>query len=52
MHRQCPAIDEIVTHVTKEPAETQFTAEDGVDHMVWPVTDPTTVQEIRRAYAR
>lgn len=52
MHRKCTAIDEIVAHITGGPAETRFIAEDGVEHMVWPVTDSASIAEIRRAFAR
>ena len=52
MYKPNESLDEIVTRATSSPAETSFTAPDGIEHMVWPVSDEPTVAAIRRAFER
>ena len=52
MYKPHEGLDEIVTHVTRtRAAETSFVAEDdGIEHLVWPISDEPTVSAIRRAF--
>jgi uncharacterized protein (DUF1015 family) len=36
--------------VIAAPPETEFVAEDGIGHKVWPVKDPFVVRDLQRAF--
>lgn len=51
-YRSRDTIDGIVDRVTAEtPALYDFTAEDGIAHKVWKISDSTDVENIERAFA-
>ncbi len=54
MYKPKEALDEIVRRVTTSTApETSFVAaDDGIEHMVWPISDEPTVTAIREAFER
>lgn len=54
MYKRKEALDEIVTRVTTSTApETSFVAgDDGIEHLVWPISDEGTVAAIREAFER
>lgn len=54
MYKPSDTLDEIVTKVTTSTApETSFVAsDDGIEHLVWPISDEETVSAIRRAFER
>ena len=42
-YRQHPRVDELINKITATPAEVNITADDGVSHTLWPVSDPAVV---------
>ncbi|CAM9597817.1 unnamed protein product, partial [Phaeothamnion confervicola] len=48
-YRDSPEVDEIVQALTSVPPETGFTADDGIEHFVWPVRDPRDLHRLGRA---
>lgn len=45
-YRQHPLVDELINKITATPAEVNITADDGVSHTLWPVSDPAVVNSI------
>ncbi len=45
-YRQHPRVDELINKITATPAEVNITADDGVSHTLWPVSDPAVVNSI------
>jgi uncharacterized protein (DUF1015 family) len=53
MYKPKEALDELVRRVTTAMApETSFVADDGIEHLVWPISDEPTVSAIREAFER
>ncbi len=50
-YRAQAAIDRVVRGIVDWKPETEFVAHDGVQHMVWPVTDIGDVAAIQKAFA-
>jgi len=52
MYKPHEGLDSLVTSVTSSrPPETSFVAgDDGIEHLVWPISDEPTVSAIRRAF--
>jgi uncharacterized protein (DUF1015 family) len=49
-YRQDPRIDGLVARVTGEPAEVDFTADDGVRHSLWVVSAPERIRALTDAF--
>lgn len=49
-YRADASVDEIVKELTRTPPEVRFSAEDDVEHCVWPVRDPVAVFAIQKAF--
>jgi len=49
-YRQRPRIGEIVEIVTSEKPEYDFTAEDGVIHTAWMMTDSEQIEELKKQF--
>ena len=45
-------VNDIFTKISSMPAETDFTADDGVRHEFWVIDDATQIQEITDAFAK
>ncbi|KAG5178406.1 hypothetical protein JKP88DRAFT_201642 [Tribonema minus] len=50
-YRDNAAVNSIVNQVIASPPETEFVADDGIGHKVWPVRDPYMVRDLQRAFA-
>jgi uncharacterized protein (DUF1015 family) len=50
-YRQRPEIDAMITKITAAPPVNRFTAVDGIEHTVWPVTDPAGTGALTRAFS-
>ena len=46
-----PEIDSIVAKIVEAPAEYDFTADDGIGHQFWVVSDPETISRIIELFA-
>jgi uncharacterized protein (DUF1015 family) len=44
------SLDSIMEEIRSEPPEYDFTADDGISHTVWVVSDRARVEEIKRAF--
>ncbi len=44
-------IDALVAQVRRQPAEYDFTSEDGIQHTLWVIADPARVTALRTAFA-
>jgi uncharacterized protein (DUF1015 family) len=51
-YRANPAIDELVARKTEEKPEIDFTANDGVRHSAWIISDKETIDFIQAEFAR
>ena len=51
-YRANPELDRITERVRHKKSEYDFTANDGVRHQFWVLSDPETKEEIARAFAR
>jgi uncharacterized protein (DUF1015 family) len=51
-YRAVPAIDSLVTRLTANPAEIDFTAPDGIRHSSWPVAQPEDIAFLQAEFAR
>lgn len=51
-HRAAPALDELVARETAEPPDVDFTANDGVRHTSWTISDVPTLQRIQAEFER
>ncbi|MGB4090277.1 MAG: DUF1015 family protein [Smithellaceae bacterium] len=49
-YRSMPAINEVVEETVKGNAEYDFTADDGVVHKVWIVSEPKALENIRKSF--
>jgi uncharacterized protein (DUF1015 family) len=47
-----PDVDVVVDAVTAAPPTLQFTAADGVEHLLWTVRDPAVVEALREGFGR
>ncbi|MCG6533953.1 MAG: DUF1015 family protein, partial [Syntrophales bacterium LBB04] len=50
-YQSCPQLNAVVERITTTNPEYNFTAEDGVIHTVWLVTDNQQVEEIRKEFS-
>ncbi|NOR51339.1 MAG: DUF1015 family protein [Gammaproteobacteria bacterium] len=49
-YRHDATIDKIVSEVTAGEPEVNITADDGIEHALWPVTDQATIDTITRTF--
>jgi uncharacterized protein (DUF1015 family) len=50
-YQSCPQLNDLVSQVTKNDPEYNFTAEDGVIHTAWLVTDARRIEEIKKEFS-
>jgi uncharacterized protein (DUF1015 family) len=50
-HRNTPVLQDIVAGISQTRPEVDFTADDGIGHTVWVISDPVQVEAIRDAFA-
>jgi uncharacterized protein (DUF1015 family) len=51
-YRAEPELDRIVAQATASSPVNDFTAEDGIGHRLWVISDPATITEVSSAFAR
>lgn len=50
-YRDQAEIDRRIAEITSQPPAVDFTADDGIRHVLWVVTDPTWIDAVRRLFA-
>src|SRR5256885_1269822 len=51
-YRSVQELDNLVTGITRTPAEYDFTASDGISHKFWIVKDETTIKRITEMFSK
>jgi len=49
-YRARPSVDAMVTRISQGPPENDFTADDGIRHTFWVVSDDPTVKALQRGF--
>ena len=50
-HRPLPEAAAVLGRIVGQPPADSFTADDGVDHTLWVVSEPASIERLTRAYA-